>query len=335
MHFFFSRLVLVLLLFSDVGNKAAVFPLQLLGFDVDVINSVHFSNHTGYENGFQGDVMKGEQLQAVLSGLERNNLLDQVGHVLTGYIGSESFLEAVLDVLKRLRHQKSGGGGGGVRFVCDPVLGDNGKFYVPQELVQVYKTKVIPLADVLTPNQFEVEQLTGIKILSMADAKNACTALHDMGPSLVFITSLVLVHNNGDDNAREHDQHQPGTMSILASQRIQKNNVETTSNNNNNNNDEATSLWKIDCPILPGVFTGTGDLCAALLLAHTAMLPNNLPLAMERVINTMYAILERTHQVSGESVQSRELRLVQSRKDIENPGQRFKAVRIFDKDKTL
>jgi pyridoxine kinase len=289
-----------------------------------VINSVHFSNHTGYEHNFRGDVLKGEQLQAVLLGLEKNKLLDQVGHVLTGYIGSESFLEAVIDVLVRLRQKCSGNGGitSRVRFVCDPVLGDNGKFYVPPALVQVYKTKVIPLADVLTPNQFEVEQLTGIKIMNLADAQHACAALHNMGPSLIFITSLVLQCDNGNQ--------QPGIMSILASQRIQRDNDETTKSNTLIAENEE-SIWKIDCPILPGVFTGTGDLCAALLLAHTAMLPNNLPMAMERVCHTMYAILERTHQASGASVQSRELRLIQSRHDIENPPrQRFKAVRIFD-----
>jgi pyridoxal kinase len=125
----------------DVGNKSAVFPLQLLGFDVDVVNSVHFSNHTGYENGFRGDILKGDQLRDLLHGLEDNGLLSDIGHLLTGYIGSDSFLEAVLDVLKTLRKF------GNVRFVCDPVLGDRGRFYVPESLVQLYREKVIPQAD--------------------------------------------------------------------------------------------------------------------------------------------------------------------------------------------
>ena len=78
-----------------MGNKSAVFPLQLLGFDVDVVNSVHFSNHTGYPNGFKGDILKGNQLKEILCGLEANDLLRDIGYVLTGYIGSQSFLEAV------------------------------------------------------------------------------------------------------------------------------------------------------------------------------------------------------------------------------------------------
>jgi pyridoxine kinase len=263
---------------------------------VDVVNSVHFSNHTGYTEGFEGDILKGEQLRSILSGLERNGLLSDVGHLLTGYIGSESFLSAVLDVLTTLRKERP------VRFVCDPVLGDKGKFYVPEELVPLYRDKVIPLADVLTPNQFEVEQITGINIKSMDDALKACAVLHDMGPGLVFITSMELASEKQD------------TMAILASQR-------TT--------DGTTSVWRIDSNVFPGHFTGTGDLCASLLLAHTAMHPDNLPAAMEKVIDTMHAVISRTHQHGGESVQSHELRLIQSKKDIENPPPRFQAVRLL------
>lgn len=161
-----------------MGNKSAVFPLQLLGFDVDVVNSVHFSNHTGYPGGVEGDILKGDQLLAILHGLKRNNLLTDIGHILTGYIGSESFLLSVIDVVQTVRkaaaddHNSSidtirtTTSSSTVRYVCDPVLGDKGKFYVPESLVQVYKEKLIPLADVLTPNQFEIEQLTGIYIPS-------------------------------------------------------------------------------------------------------------------------------------------------------------------------
>jgi pyridoxine kinase len=284
------------ILLTDVGNKAAVFPLQLLGFEVDVVNSVHFSNHTGYVGGFEGDVLKGDQLRAILSGLERNGLLSDVGHLLTGYIGSESFLSAVLDVLATLRKERP------VRFVCDPVLGDRGKFYVPEELVPLYREKVIPQADVLTPNQFEVEQLTGINIKSIDDALKACNVLHDMGPSLVFITSMELAAEVRDNS-----------MTMLASQRTA----------------DATHVWRIDCPVFPGQFTGTGDLCASLLLAHTATCPDDLPAALEKVINTMHCVIARTYEHCGESVQSRELRLIQSKGDIENPPPQFKAERLL------
>ena len=284
-----------------VGNKAAVFPLQLLGFDVDVVNSVHFSNHTGYEV-FQGDVLQGDQLLGILSGLKENGLLKNVGHVLTGYIGSESFLHAVLSVVSELRKDDHP-----CRFVCDPVLGDGGKFYVPKELVQVYRDQVIPMADVVTPNQFEIEQLTGVEIHHLEDAQRACHLLHDMGPSLVFITSMIL---------------SPDTITILASHRVDD--TKTASSGTTT----STHMWSIDSPLIDGHFTGTGDLCASLLLGHTALNQDDLASVMEKVISTMHAVIQRTHAHHDGSVASRELKLVQSKRDIENPTILFSAKRI-------
>lgn len=118
-----------------VGNKSAVFPLQLLGYDVDPINSVQFSNHTGYPS-FKGQVLNGQQLWDLIEGLEANDLLYYT-HLLTGYIGSVSFLNTVLDVVSKLRSINPK-----LTYVCDPVLGDEGKLYVPQELVTVYRERV-------------------------------------------------------------------------------------------------------------------------------------------------------------------------------------------------
>ncbi|MBA0769924.1 hypothetical protein Gotri_018610, partial [Gossypium trilobum] len=150
-----------------VGNKSAVFPLQLLGYDVDPINSVQFSNHTGkllilllgkYQRypTFKGQVLNGQQLLDLVEGLEANNLLYYT-HLLT---------------------------------VCDPVMGDEGKLYVPEDLVSVYREKVVPVASMLTPNQFEAELLTKLRIGSETDGRKACNILHAAGPSKVVITSI-------------------------------------------------------------------------------------------------------------------------------------------------
>lgn len=264
---------------------------------MDIVNSVNFSNHTGYENGWEGDVLSGDQLRSLLHGLERNGLLENVEHVLTGYIGSETFLEAILDVVDSVRKHSN------ARYVCDPVLGDDDKFYVPESLVEVYKSKVLPIADVLTPNHFEVEQLTGIKVDSLETAKKACGALHQMGPSLVFMTSCIFP---SPSTAR--------SITMIASNRQSDGNIEQ---------------WVVDTPLIPGNYTGTGDLCAALLLAHTARFPNDLAKAMELVSNTMHAVIERTHESSkSKAVKSSELKLIQSRRDIESPRIRFRARRL-------
>jgi len=364
-----------------------VFPLQLLGFEVDYINSVHFSNHTGYPV-VKGDVLRGEQLRDVLDGLVQNDLLENTGHLLTGYIGSESFLEAVLDVLKTLRggdqtkrriknidddddnnndnddagdeSKQSSSNNRVVRFVCDPVLGDAGRFYVPESLVKVYREQVVPLADVLTPNQFEVEQLTGIQVESYESALAACDKLHDMGPSLVFITSFVLppisktrksveggmaAEGGGIDGGSSNNTSE-NMMAIIASARSRGEPQQQRQAQQQHLRQQ--EVWCVEFPEIACNFTGTGDLCTALLLAHTADLSslasssvapaNGLSEALEKVINTMYAVLERTQSFAENekgkgdddkySARARELKLIQSKSDIENPPQRFKAKRI-------
>eukprot|EP00586_Coscinodiscus_wailesii_P017092 CAMPEP_0172513388 /NCGR_PEP_ID=MMETSP1066-20121228/252118_1 /TAXON_ID=671091 /ORGANISM="Coscinodiscus wailesii, Strain CCMP2513" /LENGTH=331 /DNA_ID=CAMNT_0013293627 /DNA_START=55 /DNA_END=1050 /DNA_ORIENTATION=+ len=301
-----------------VGNKAAVFPLQLLGFDVDIINSVQFSNHTGHPHGWDGDVLDGDQLASLLSGLRRNSLLDNVGHLLTGYIGSASFLRAVLDVLRMCRREddeQECRRRQHVRYVCDPVLGDNGKFYVSSDLVPIYKNEVLPLADVVTPNQFELEQLTGLSIGNLNDVKVACAALHDLGPGLVLVTSLTFADCE--------------SLTVIASRRKRR-----------SDGTDEDEMWRIDTPIIEGHFTGTGDVCAALLLAWTAIHPHDLSLALEKVTGTMHLIIRRTAELSqhcaagdvlsgSNAVASRELKLIQSKEFIEHPpADMFKAKRL-------
>ncbi|PKA54125.1 Pyridoxal kinase [Apostasia shenzhenica] len=171
-----------------VGNKSAVFPLQLLGYDVDPINSVQFSNHTGYPT-FRGQVLDGKELWDLIEGLGGNNLLYYT-HLLTGYIGSISFLDTILQVVQRLRMINPQ-----LIYVCDPVMGDEGKLYVPKELVSVYREQVVPVASMLTPNQFEIEQLTGYRISSEKDGLEACNKLHAAGPKKVIITSICIQDN--------------------------------------------------------------------------------------------------------------------------------------------
>ncbi|KAL9689730.1 hypothetical protein QQ045_010119 [Rhodiola kirilowii] len=133
-----------------VGNKSAVFPLQILGYDVDPINSVQFSNHTGYPT-FKGQVLNGQQLWDLIEGLEANDLLYYT-HLLTG---SFTCMLQLHHCIYKLSYCST---------VCDPVMGDEGKLYVPPELVSVYREMVVPVASMLTPNQFEAEQLTGLRL---------------------------------------------------------------------------------------------------------------------------------------------------------------------------
>ncbi|KAG0562880.1 hypothetical protein KC19_9G179100 [Ceratodon purpureus] len=276
-----------------VGNKAAVFPLQILGFDVDPVNSVQFSNHTGYKT-VKGQVLDGEQLWALIEGLEANGLLHYT-HLLTGYIGSVSFLETVLRVVEKLRSVNPN-----LIYVCDPVMGDDGKFYVTPELVPVYREKVVPVSTMLTPNHFEAEQLTGRRIETEAEALQACVDLHVAGPSKVVITSLSI------------------------------NNMLTVIGSHVQSKGEAPKQFRIVLPKLHSYFTGTGDLMTALLMGWSHKFPDDLDKAAELAVNSLQAVLKNTIADYGEAgalpepkAKQLELRLIQSVNEIQSPEIKF------------
>ncbi|XP_031110320.1 pyridoxal kinase [Ipomoea triloba] len=278
-----------------VGNKSAVFPLQLLGYDVDPINSVQFSNHTGYPT-FKGQVLNGEQLWDLIEGLQANNLLFYT-HLLTGYIGSVSFLEMVLRVVDKLRTINPK-----LVYVCDPVLGDEGKLYVPMELVSVYREKVVPVASMLTPNQFEAELLTGLNIKSEQDGREACNILHAAGPSKVVLTSI----------------HIDGNLLLIGSHQKAKG--------------QSPKQFKIAILKIPAYFTGTGDLMTSLLLGWSNRYPDDLDKAAELAVSSLQALLQRTltdYQRAGYDCKSSslEIRLIQSQDHIRNPEVKYKADR--------
>ncbi|XP_068905799.1 pyridoxal kinase [Tenebrio molitor] len=277
-----------------VGNKSATFPLQLLGFEVDAINSVQFCNHTGYKK-VAGQILSEKDLDDLAGGLQQNGL-DFYSHLLTGYIGAESFLRRVCSLVKHLKSVNPN-----LIYVCDPVMGDNGKMYVPDDLLPVYKNLVLPLADIITPNQFEVELLTDVKINNVEDAWKAVDVLHSKGCRTVVVSSTEL----GNEKY----------LLALASNKV------------------GASINKatIKIPKLPASFTGTGDLFAALLLAWMHKTNNQLKESLERTVSTLQAVLKRTlSSAKGDvSAKAMELKLIQSKNDIQNPKIVISAEGVF------
>ncbi|KAJ8951170.1 hypothetical protein NQ314_007710 [Rhamnusium bicolor] len=210
-----------------VGNKSAVFPLQLLGFEVDAINSVQFSNHTGY-NTVKGQILTEKELAELVQGLSENNI-EYYTHLLTGYVGSVSFLNQISSVVKHLREKNPN-----LIYVCDPVMGDSGKLYVPKELIPIYKNFIVPLATIITPNLFETELLTDITIKNVVDVWKAVDILHKKGCETVVISSAEL----GDDSS---------ILSIFAS----------------TVKDKSLKKLSMDIKKTANKFTGTGDLFAS------------------------------------------------------------------------
>eukprot|EP00166_Cyanidium_caldarium_P005321 ctg_631.g340 len=175
-----------------VGQKACTFPLQLLGFDVDAVNTVQFSNHTAYRH-VSGQRATAEHLRELLcGGLVPNQLLHGVQYVLTGYMRSDDWADAVLELLQRIREanaedvcNQDGAHASKeaptLRYVCDPVLGDAGRLYVPEEMIAVYRDRLAPHAYLITPNAFELQCLAN----GESDVERACDWLHrERGPEL-------------------------------------------------------------------------------------------------------------------------------------------------------
>lgn len=284
-----------------VGNRAAMFPLQVLGFEVDAVNSVQFSNHTGYAH-WKGQVLTSQELHVLYEGLKANSV-NKYDYVLTGYTRDKSFLAMVVDIVQELKKQNSR-----LVYVCDPVMGDKwngeGSMYVPQDLLPVYREKVVPMADIITPNQFEAELLSGRKIHSQEEAFEVMDVLHCMGPDTVVITSSDLPSPQGSDY-----------LMALGSQRMRKPDGSTV-----------TQRIRMEMRKVDAVFVGTGDLFAAMLLAWTHKHPDNLKVACEKTVSAMQHVLQRTIQCAKAEAGGQkpspaqlELRMVQSRKDIEDP----------------
>ncbi len=281
---------------GSVGNKAAIFPLQLLGFDVDFINTVHFSNHTGYRV-IKGTVMTGEQLNDIAFGLNENNLLGH-DYVLTGYIGSQSFLDSVLELLCLVKNNNSN-----MKYVCDPVLGDDGKLYVPKELIPIFAEKMVSKAYMITPNQFEAELLTNKIIKRHDDVIQVLVDLCKLGPKIVVLTSAIIEDITNDKLACYISCHDNEKNILIIKQFIIKK--------------------------LNGHYTGTGDTTASLVLAWINILgEHNFGEAFKKVLSTMNGIIKNTQKRQEELVsrnpnynttQACELCVVKSKSIIECP----------------
>eukprot|EP00050_Salpingoeca_kvevrii_P001452 m.169944 g.169944 ORF g.169944 m.169944 type:complete len:296 (-) comp10375_c0_seq2:3516-4403(-) len=267
---------------GHVGNKSATFPLQLLGYDVDAINSVQFSNHTGYAS-FRGTKLAADELWSIFCGLEANDLL-QYTHLLTGYVGSAEFLSTVVRIVRRMREINPD-----LIYVCDPVMGDDGKLYVPEDLVPIFRDELTPLANIITPNQFELELLTGLPTDDRASAYRAIDALHTRGIPTVIVSSFHI------------DEHH---MEVLGSR------------------SDAHQTFAIGFEKIAARFTGTGDLFSALVLAWSHLHESSeFPLAVSKALSTLQAVIQRTVAAAAGSTDPRslELRLIDAKRDIEAP----------------
>jgi len=270
-----------------VGNKCSTFALQVLGLDVDPINTVHFSNHTGYPS-WKGDRLSAAAFLNVMSGLKENRL-DSYSHILTGYVGNAETLEAVVTTVREMKLRSP------CFCICDPVMGDQGKLYVPESLVQIYRDKLVPLSDAVLPNQTECELLTGMKISNESEVLAAIDQLHALGPKTVIVKSTTV--------------GVPGSIALYAS-------VESAGRR---------KCYKVNIPQIGGYFSGAGDLFSSLFLFWNEQHSKDFPLVLQKTLGTLQELLRATYAAG-----SAELLLVQNRRCIEQPDTTLCQVELLE-----
>jgi pyridoxine kinase len=214
--------------FGHVGNAAAVFPLQRLGHEVIAINTVQFSNHTGYGD-WTGQVFSADHIKDILTGLQKRGALEKIDALLTGYLGDPAIGEMILSFLSP-----------SIPWCCDPVMGDVGRgFFVRDGIPDFFKSRALPRATIITPNQFELDYLAGQTIETLEDARSACREIHEMGSEIILLTSLI------------HNETKADEIQMLASSRSGEQYLATTKR----------------LPLDPAP-NGAGDCTAALFLGH-------------------------------------------------------------------
>src|SRR5215218_2664323 len=171
--------------YGHVGNAAATFPLQRIGIEVWPIHTVQFSNHTGY-GAWTGRVFDAGLITELVQGIAKRGALDQCNGVLSGYMGSPDTGAAILDAVAQVKAANPA-----ARYCCDPVIGDVGRgVFVCPGIPEFMRDSAVPAADVITPNQFELDHLSGRTSTTRRDALAAIDVLHAHGPKTVMVTSL-------------------------------------------------------------------------------------------------------------------------------------------------
>jgi pyridoxine kinase len=271
--------------YGHVGNSAAVFPLQRMGFEVWPLNTVHFSNHTGYGE-WRGSVLAAEDVAGIVRGIEDRDVLPGCDAVLSGYMGDVSLGEVIVGAVARIKQHNPK-----AIYCCDPVMGDAGRgFFVRSGIPEFIKEVAVPAANIITPNQFELEFLTGVEIGDLEDALGAADRARRLGPETVLTTSL-----------RRRDAA-AGTIEMLVV--------------------SEEGAWLVRTPMLALEVNGAGDATAALFLAR--LLRGETPArALSMTASAVHAVLEETHRTG-----SREMRLVAAQQSIVDPPLRFEARRI-------
>jgi pyridoxine kinase len=244
---------------GSVGNRAAVFALETLGYPVWAVPTVILPWHPGHGRATR-IVPEPEQFAALMKDLERAPWLGEVAGVLSGYLGNAEQTHAVASLVQAVRARNPR-----AIYVCDPVMGDAGGLYVAEPLAQALRDVLVPIADIATPNRYELEWMAGAKL---DDMRSVMAAASEAGPATMLVTSAPAMMAGGTGNLLLTQ-----SAALLAEHRI----IERPPN-------------------------GLGDLTAAVFLAR---LLDGQPAAkaLQSTTAAVYEILARTAKRGGDELQ--------------------------------
>lgn len=271
--------------YGHVGNSAAVFPLQRLGHEVWPVLTVHFSNHTGY-GAWRGPLLAADDVREVISGIEDRGVLGEADAVLSGYQGDPAVGAIILDTVAKVKELNPD-----AVYCCDPVMGDVGRgMFVRPGIPEFMRDTVVPRADIVTPNHFELDFLAGRETSTLAEVLDAADSVRERGPRDVLVTSVL------------HGEVPEGRLDMVAV--------------------SEEGAWAVETPLLPITPNGCGDVTAALYLAHLRS-TGSAATALGRVAGSVFAVLEKTIEAG-----TREIQLVAAQDAIADPPATFEVRRL-------
>ena len=271
--------------YGHVGNASAVFPMQRLGVEVWPIHTVQFSNHTGYGS-WKGRVFDGPAIEDLVEGIAERGVLERCDGVLSGYMGSADIGNAILSAVARVRSLNPD-----ALYCCDPVIGDVGRgVFVRPGVPEFMREQAVPAADIITPNQFELDYLSGLTTQSLDDVKQAIAIVQGLGPKVMLVTSVETKETPAD------------SVDLIAS--------------------AEGRTWQVRTPKLSLSVNGAGDAIAALFFVHYAR-SRSAPKALAEAAASIYGLLKRTEEAG-----SREILTIAAQDEFVTPSHRFEAVEV-------
>ncbi len=266
--------------YGHVGNAAATFPMQRMGHDVWPIHTVQFSNHTGY-GAWRGQVFDAGLIGDCVEGIAERGALARCDGVLSGYMGSADTGIAILDAVARVRAANAG-----ALYCCDPVIGDVGRgVFVRPGIAEFMRDRALRAADVVTPNQFELDLLCGRETATGKGLRAGLAALHASGPRAVLVTSYLGEATPAD------------ALDLVAS--------------------DGTRAWRVRTPKLALSVNGAGDAIAALFFV-TYLDRRSVPEALSHAASAVFGLLSATLAAG-----TRELALVAAQDEFVRPSRVF------------